>query len=241
MYDIHSHLLPGIDDGPSDWTESLELAQAAVDEGIDHIILTPHHRNGMWNNERDQVLTLGDEFKNRLAQAGLEIDVLISQEVQINPNYLKEFQAGSYLPLDSRGNYYLVEFPWGETPDYAESYLKQMVDEGVTPIIAHPERQRAFRHNLPLLHRLIDLGCLAQLTASSLVGSYGDEIRIASHNMLKQGLVHLLASDSHNTYQRPFNLQAGYQILAESYGEAQVQRFLDNAAKVYHGETLVNG
>ncbi|MBG9982726.1 hypothetical protein HZY86_06335 [Aerococcaceae bacterium DSM 111020] len=239
MYDIHAHFLVGIDDGPATIEDAIELADAAVQEGITHVIVTPHHHNGMWQNHKEQVMEKFDQFSQALSDVGNPLVLRPSQEIQIQSYFFDEFNDGQYLSLDDSGKYYLIEFPWRSYPDYSEPYLQQLVDQGITPIIAHPERQRAFSEHPERLERLIDMGCIAQVTATSLVEPTHQRALDASYQMIRDGLIDVIASDAHHVIERPHNLNLAYDKIEQTFGEDTVKRFKLNAKAIFEGTKII--
>ena len=125
-----------------------------------------------------------------------------------------------------------------EFPTFARPYLQAMLNAGITPVIAHPERQRPFVEEPGLLKELIDMGCISQITATSLVGGYSEEIRRISHDMLEANLIHVIASDAHNIVERPFNFSSALDVLANEYGTDFKNNLVDNAGKIYQGQPI---
>lgn len=238
MIDIHTHLIPNVDDGADSIKETLRLARAAVEEGITHTVLTPHHNRYWVTNEKDKVLKLTKEVEQAIQEENIPLTVSPSQEIRMNEEFSEELFAGNYLPLDENGQYYLVEFSWSDFPSFARTYLQEMLDAGITPVIAHPERQRPFLDNSDLLKGLIEMGCISQVTASSIVGDYTEEIRQASHYMMEENLIHVIASDAHNTYERPFNMVEALKILDKVYGTTYKEYLVDNAEKIFMGQKV---
>lgn len=238
MIDIHTHLIPNVDDGADSIKETLRLAQAAVEEGITHTILTPHHNRYWVTNEKDKVLKRTKEVEQVIQEANIPLTVSPSQEIRMNEEFSEELFAGNYLSLDRGGQYYLVEFSWRDFPSFARSYLQEMLDAGIIPVIAHPERQRPFLDNPNLLKELIEMGCISQVTASSIVGDYSEEIRQAAHYMMEENLIHVIASDAHNTVERPFNIKKALKILDEVYGTAYKDYLVNNAEKIFKGQEV---
>lgn len=238
MIDIHTHLIPNVDDGADSIKETLRLARAAVAEGITHTILTPHHNRYWVTNEKDKVLKLTKEVEQVIQEASIPLTVSSSQEIRMNEEFSEELFAGNYLPLDENGKYYLVEFSWRDFPPFARSYLQEMLDAGIVPVIAHPERQRPFLDDPDLLKGLIEMGCISQITASSIVGDYTEEIRQAAHYMMEENLIHVIASDAHDTIERPFNIVEALNILESTYGTTYKDYLVNNAEKIFNGQSV---
>ena len=238
MIDIHTHLIPNVDDGADSIKETLRLARAAVAEGITHTILTPHHNRYWVTNEKDKVLKLTKEVEQVIQEASIPLTVSSSQEIRMNEEFSEELFAGNYLPLDENGKYYLVEFSWRDFPPFARSYLQEMLDAGIVPVIAHPERQRPFLDDPDLLKGLIEMGCISQITASSIVGDYTEEIRQTAHYMMEENLIHVIASDAHDTIERPFNIVEALNILESTYGTTYKDYLVNNAEKIFNGQSV---
>lgn len=238
MIDIHTHLIPNVDDGADSIEETIRLARAAVAEGINHTILTPHHNRYWVTNEKDKVLELTKKVGKAIQDAEIPLTVSPSQEIRMNEEFSEELFANNYLPLDSKGKYYLVEFSWNEFPTFAHAYLQEMIDADIIPVIAHPERQRPFLEDPDLLKGLIDMGCISQVTATSIVGGYTEEIRQAAHYMMEENLIHVIASDAHDTVERPFNLVNALTILENDYGTDYKDYLINNATKIFKGEDI---
>lgn len=238
MIDLHTHFIPGVDDGADSIKEAVEMARLAVEEGVSHAVLTPHHNKYWVTNPKEKVLARIGEVEEAVTQAGIPLTFSASQEIRLNEEFLEELFAGNYLSLDQTGKYYLVEFSWRDFPPFAKRYLQEMIAADMTPVIAHPERQRAFLDNPKLLPSLIEMGCLAQVTATSIIGGYDEEIEKAAHEMIQAGMIHTIASDVHNTSIRPFNLQAAFQRLEKEYGVAYKNYLVENARKIFEGKEI---
>lgn len=238
MIDLHTHFIPNVDDGADSIQETLRLAQSAVDEGVSHAVMTPHH-NRLWvTNEKDKVIKLTEEVQEAIQAADIPLTVSPGQEIRMNEEFLDELFAGNYLPLDEEGKYYLVEFSWGEFPEFAKSYLEQMLAADIIPVIAHPERQRAFHEDPELLPSLIQMGCLAQVTATSVMGGYNDRVTEAAYQMMENELIHTIASDAHDTIERPLNLQSALDALEKDFGIEYKNYLVDNAEKIFSGQVV---
>lgn len=238
MIDLHTHFIPNVDDGSDSIEESVRMAELAVEEGVSHAVLTPHHNRYWVTNPKDKVLERKKEVEEAVAAAGIPLTFSASQEIRMNDEFIEELFAGNYLPLDKKGNYYLVEFSWKDFPPFAKEYLRQMIAADITPVIAHPERQRAFLDDPTLLPSLIKMGCIAQVTATSVMGGYTEEIEQSAHQMIQADLIHTIASDAHNTDDRPFNLQAAFKRLEVDYGVEYKDYLVENAQRIFEGKEI---
>lgn len=239
LIDIHTHLIPNVDDGADSIEETLKLAQTAVDEGIKHTVLTPHHNKYWVTNEKEKVLRLTKKVENVIDEAGIPLSVSPGQEIRMNEEFLEDLFNDNYLSIDANGKYYLVEFSWQTFPSFAKDYLQQMLDADIIPVIAHPERQQPFIENPNILRDLINMGCLSQITATSIVGGYTEEIRQTAYQMMRENLIHVIASDAHDTVVRPYNLNQALKILKLEFGTEYADYLIQNAERIFKGEKVI--
>ena len=240
LVDIHSHLLPGVDDGAKDIENSIELAQVAVSEGVEHLILTPHHYNNQYVNHKLDVIKATEKLQRIYDRADINLKVYPSQEIRIHHDLLDNIlYKDDYLSLDACGKYYLIEMPTKSVPDYALDLLKEMLQQGMVPVIAHPERNHAFAKDIRLLYQFIEAGCLSQVTSHSYIGFYGGKLRKISQEMIEHNLIHIISSDAHHLEYRPFNMQKAYEQVELDYDSRLAEYFKHNAAAVFNGDDIV--
>lgn len=217
MIDIHCHILPGIDDGSPNLEESLEMAKAAVAEGIHTIIATPHHENGRFTNEAAKVKRAVTAFNEVLEQQHIPLRVLPGQEIRIYRNFIDDYHSGQLVSLND-SPYILVEFPAAEIPKGIFELFHEMSILGKIPVIAHPERNQELVRHPERLVELIELGALSQVTSHSLNGLFGRKIQEAAFQFCKWNLVHFVASDAHNMRQRSFSMKRAFDALDSEIG-----------------------
>ena len=169
MIDLHCHILPGLDDGASNMEDSLEMVEKAVSQGITHIVCTPHHNNGRYENPKDQVMASVSLLQSEINKRKLNLTVLEGQEVRITGELMDEIANDRILFTDLDDTYLLIEFPTMDIPAYTEQIFWQLRAAGKIPVIVHPERNAKFREDPNLLIPFLEMGCLAQLTAPSIV------------------------------------------------------------------------
>ncbi len=221
MIDLHCHLLPGVDDGPSELEESVALCRRAAEDGCDMIVATPHQRHPFWWNGDRPLL------EERLAAVqgclGEEPRLFLGGEIHLDSiELLDEVQAlphGSLASL-AGSRYLLLELSRqeGYGPD-PEEVVHELLVGGWKPIIAHPEMYPWMREDETLFDRLVEGGALLQVTAMSLTGAFGHRARGIVNRLLDEGLVHFVASDAHNLSRRPPGLSAAFSTLSEGWGE----------------------
>lgn len=233
LVDLHCHLIPGIDDGSPDLEHSLELARQAVVEGITHILATPHHLDGDYVNHRDDVIRHVTDFQHELDNHGISLVIFPGQEVHINGDLTEKYD--DLLGIDEDKKYMLIEFPHGSVPAYAKRLFFELRKLGTTPVIVHPERNHEIQDNLNLLYDFIADGALAQLTATSYIGGFGEKVQKISEQLVEHNLVQIFASDAHALKGRSFALQEAFLKLRNQLGQSKVDEFEGNA------ENLLNG
>ncbi|WP_056990418.1 tyrosine-protein phosphatase [Liquorilactobacillus mali] len=233
IVDLHCHLIPGIDDGSPDLEHSLELARQAVAEGITHILATPHHLDGDYVNHRADVIKHVTDFQNELDNHGIPLVIFPGQEVHINGDLTERYD--DLLGIDEDKKYMLIEFPHGSVPKYAKRLFFELRKMGTTPVIVHPERNHEIQGDLNLLYDFIADGALAQLTATSYIGGFGEKVQDISEQLVEHNLVQIFASDAHALKGRNFALREAFIKLRTELGQAKVDEFEGNA------ENLLNG
>lgn len=237
MIDMHSHILPAVDDGAQTEQDSLDMARVAIENGISTIVATPHHMNRTYDNTKTDIES-NVGILNQLFQAhNLDIEVIPGQEVRIYGEIIEDIEKGEILPINN-SKYILVEFPSDTVPHYTEQLFYDMQVAGYTPIIAHPERNRELLNNHRKMFELVRNGALSQVTAGSLLGAFGKQMQQFSYQLIEANLTHLIASDAHNTTSRTFNLHEAYEAIKSKYGAETYYMFVENAHLLLDNMTL---
>jgi len=235
MIDVHSHILPELDDGAAGMDESVRMARAAWADGTRVMVATPHHDHPQHRTERADAEVRLALLRERIAGEGVALEVLLGGEVTLSAGTRARVEAGN-APLVAGGPYMLLEL-YDPLPPAIEQELFHYRLRGLQVVLAHVERVRAFRGNPDLLARLVSQGACAQITAQSLTSEMGRSSEQAARTFLERGLVHLIASDAHNMPRRPPGLSRAVEVAASVLGsmddaEAMVRR---------HPEHLVSG
>ena len=197
MIDIHCHILPQIDDGPSSWSTSLNMCRQAVANGINTIIATPHTFNGVYHNKPKDIEEKVKILNQKIKENNIPIKILPGSEVHLSADVIEAIKKKEILTLN-KSNYILLEFPHTQIPLHIEEILFQIQIMGITPIISHVERNLKFQQKPDLLSRLIQRGALAQITAASLCGIFGPIPKKIAQKFLSEELVYSIASDAHS-------------------------------------------
>lgn len=198
MIDIHCHILYGIDDGPKSLEQSMKLVRELQKKGIEKIIATPHFISG------DNYVPTVEEIREKVRLLQEEIDkeeiklkIYPGMEVYASHDTIERLRNNEILSLND-SKYILIEFPFETIPKYMSDLLFSMQLEGFTPIIAHPERYCLEYRKSKLLKELVDKGILLQINSESIIGTHGKRAKKAAYELLKDGMVHIVGTDSHS-------------------------------------------
>ncbi|WP_047150950.1 tyrosine-protein phosphatase [Aneurinibacillus tyrosinisolvens] len=240
MVDIHSHILWGLDDGAQQPEDTLDMARAAVADGITHIVATPHHKDGKYHNPAASIRERVAEANVLLAEHQIPLTVLPGMELHLYGEVIEDFHAAeqTILTLNDAQQFILLELPHDHVPCYTQQLLFDIQVEGYVPIIAHPERNREIREHPNTLYRMIEKGALSQLTAASVAGQFSADLQKISLDLVKHNLVHFIACDAHNITRRGFALQAAYNWVEKNLGVSYVQSYQENARKIVSGHEI---
>jgi len=231
VIDVHTHILPGIDDGAADWDDTLRMARAAAAEGITRLVATPHHANGRYHNLSLSVRELVREANERLAEAGLSLAVLAGQEIRVHDDLLEAWNREELLTL-AGSDYVLIEMPSSIVPKDMYELVHELSVLNLKPVIAHPERNKEVAEHPERLVELIGAGAYAQVTTHSLLGGFGRGIQRTAWALCRNGLIHLVSSDAHHAERRGFRLREAYDAVSRRMGTEWTDYFQDNARRV---------
>ncbi len=234
--DLHAHILPGIDDGPETMDESLAMARLAAEDGTDTVVAAPHQRDVALASSVQHVRNLQAQLNEALqaeAEPGARpLRVLLGMENHIEPELPDWVDEGIALPVEGT-KFILCEPPYTEFPPYADDVLFRLQLKRLVPVILHPERNSELRRKQHRLRALVERGMLVQLTAGSLLGAYGPEVRRAAESLLRRGLVHVVASDMHEPEgPRSPILSAACDRIRDLAGEDQERRLFDETPRM---------
>lgn len=238
MIDLHCHILPGIDDGAQTIEDSIKMAKKAVDDGITHILCTPHH-NGKYYNPKAKVIHAVGELQQELDKRQIPLTLFEGQEVRIQGELLQAIDNDEILFADLANTYLLIELPTSEIPGYTERLLYGLLDRNHIPIIVHPECNLGFQKDVNQLVHFLDMGVLAQMTAPSIVGVYGKKTQKIAKQMLDHKMVQMIASDAHALEMRDFYLKEAYQFIETEHGASRVEEMKQVAKDVLNGDRVL--
>jgi protein-tyrosine phosphatase len=234
MLDLHCHILPQVDDGATSLDEALTMARFCVRDGITHITATPHC-NRHCRLLRDDVLPHVSRLNEELAGAEIPLVIMPGSESQVTDTavYRREFEEGLYCHLGDGRAFTLLEFNWnGELyPLDAPELVGWLRRQGMTPIVAHPERQRFLTDDPGRLRSLVDAGAWLQITVDSLLGNHGQDPAASAEKLLDAYPDAVLATDSHNL-RRCSGLSVGYSWVRDRLGVARAEVLRERADQV---------
>jgi protein-tyrosine phosphatase len=235
VIDIHSHLLPEVDDGPKNWEIALEMCRMAAADGITHMVATPH-ANDRFVYDRPYLSGL----LARLQQlAGDTPQLTLGCDFHLSYDNLQNAldRPHSFTIGDTR--YLLVELSNYSVPLQISDCFIKLGDCGITPILTHPERNPILQQAPQRVLEWAEQGCLVQVTASALAGGWGERVRSIARWLLERGAVHVLASDAHDTKRRPPQLSAGRAASAAIVGQEIANALvIDNPAAILASEPV---
>lgn len=221
--DMHSHLIPGIDDGVKTIEESVELIQAFYTLGYRKLITTPHVMSDYYQNSPEIILSGLEEVKNAVAKANIDMELEAAGEYYLDEGLLKKIEEGNVLTFGD--NYLLFEVSFINPPDSLKDLVFKMQVQGYKPVMAHPERYPFWSQSLDEYQKLIELGVLMQLNLNSLSGYYGKGAKKISEKMIDNNMVHFLGSDMHNSR----HMHAVHKTSTEKYLKKALQLDLLNS------------
>ncbi len=215
MIDLHTHILPGLDDGPRTLAESVSMARAAVVDGIRTIAATPHVRADYSTaaSEMERAVT---ELRAELRADGIELEVCTGGEIALDRLAIMEAEELLRFGLASNPNYLLLEFPYYGWPLALPSQVIELRGRGITAVVAHPERNVDVQAAPERIQQIVEHGALVQLTSASIDGRLGRPSRKTAFRLLELGLGHLVASDAHAPGVRSVGMSAAVKALGDS-------------------------
>ena len=237
MIDIHSHILPEVDDGAHSLDESLEMCRMSATDGVEIIVATPHaHDNVHKTHAPDFLRGKVDELNAHLQGSPR---IVLGCELRFTHDVVNHLCRARSAPTINGGPYALVEFPHQVVPLGSERALFELMSQQVRPIIAHPERNQLLMAEPERFYELVEMGALGQMDTGSITGQFGRKVQQAVRVMLEHGLIHFIASDCHNTRNRLPGMSEAVRATAEVVGEQYALAIAkDNPAAVVEGRAI---
>lgn len=235
MVDIHTHILPEVDDGAKSWEMAEAMCRLAVDDGIEHMVATPHS-NDRYHYDRDYLSKALDHLQTRV---GDTLKLSLGCDFHLSYENVQDALANPARYTIQGTQYLLVELSNYSVPPQVGDTLMRLADRGMTPILTHPERNPILQKSPKRVLEWATAGTVVQVTASALTGSWGENVRNMAQWLLKQDAVHVLASDAHDTQRRVPGLSTARAAAAEICGEEFARALVDdNPRAIVNGRPL---
>jgi protein-tyrosine phosphatase len=239
MIDIHTHILPGLDDGAKTLNESIQMVQQASDVGVSAICATPHILDGVSSSLEEEINRAFTLLRSQLVKRKMTTRLVFGSEIYIRPD-IESLRNFSFFSLNQTNKYVLVELPRGGLPSGVNQLIHNLQSEGLTCIIAHPERCLMRKDPLSEINNMVNQGALIQINAGSILGHFGKEARKTAESLLEYNLVHFMASDAHNTSSASITvLFQALEKLCQLVGKIKTEELvIYNPSKVLEGKSL---
>ncbi|MBD5523905.1 MAG: hypothetical protein HDR04_05720 [Lachnospiraceae bacterium] len=239
IIDIHSHILPGADDGSDSFEMSMKMLKCAADDGISGMILTPHNKPGHRHMHFSKLTSKIDKLREMMSEENINIELHLGSELYYRSGILEEMEEDMAGTL-AGSRYALVEFNPLEDYDYIRNGIYSLLMGGYSPVLAHAERYRNVCTTKYGVDDLIEMGCYIQVNAGSIMGEFGSKTKRFVKNMLKQRQVHFVATDAHDLGKRAPYLSGCAELIRKKYGEDySEQLFCKNPLYVIRDKEIV--
>lgn len=238
LTDIHSHILPGLDDGAKDMDTSVEMMRIAYENGIRDIILTPHFKPNHHNASATTINNRIEELRERCIAEGIKIRLYKGNELMYYSGVIEALEDGRANTL-AGSKYVLIEFNPMDSYERIRDGLYEALSHGYRPILAHVERYESVIKELDRVSELINMGCYMQVNAGSITGNFGRTTKKNVKNLLKNEMVHFVASDAHDTENRSPALLESFRYVIRKYGKRYERKlYKENPKAVIKNEPI---
>jgi len=234
MIDIHSHIMPEIDDGARSLEEAVAMAELAAADGIEQMVSTPHMFNGLSHNPGpSEILDRVSKLQNAV---GSTLKIVPGNEVHVSHEIAEQVKSRR-VTLINNLNYILIEFPQLTVPIGADDLFYKLQLQNIYPILVHPERNAQIQARPSIVAGFVERGVFIQVTAMSVTGEFGPTAKTCANSLLRHNCVHFLATDTHRPLRRPPVLSKGRNAAAQVIGEEAARKLVyDNPLAVVNGE-----
>ena len=240
MYDLHCHILYGVDDGADTIAEALEMAEIAGDGGTRGIVVTPHSYSSptelnFWDADMKNRFS---NLQKEIDDHGLGIKLFPGQEIFGRGDFIEHLISGELITING-SRYPLIEFPFTVRSKYVLEKMQQLIAEGFVPVIAHPERYTFVSENFDSLTELKKMGCLVQVNTGSFKGIFGHTAKNISEKILDKRMADVVASDAHSPFVRSPFLADAHEYISEKYSTDYAERLLSrNPEAIIHNKII---
>jgi protein-tyrosine phosphatase len=225
LIDLHSHILPSVDDGAKSLDEAMEMARMAVDDGIQVMACTPHFMPGLYDNDSTDIRHRVAHLNQAFMDQGIDLALVLGGDAHIRPDFVACLQDGR-IPTLHNSRYVLFEPPHTVMPQRMDELLYNIQIAGFVPILTHPERLKWIEQSYQTFVDLAKKGVWMQITCGSLAGRFGKRSQYWAQRMLAEGLVSILATDTHNTRSRPPLMAEARELVAKEVGPEEADNLV---------------
>lgn len=225
MLDMHSHILPGVDDGVPEIEQSIKIISRGLVEGIETFVLTPHIREGYDKERIDNYKVVFEALKKELVARGIEANLLLGAENAITPDITSRLRDGTALSIAEK--YVLVELPYYQLPNYTDSVFFNLMVDKYIPVIAHPERYMYLAGNLDKVREWADRGVKLQVNSASIGGKYGWKPKRLAKKLVKNGLIHFVGSDAHSPDDKYYHFTEALAFIEKAAGKDKLVELME--------------
>lgn len=240
MIDLHTHILPEIDDGADSFEQSLDMARIAIQEGIE-IMAATYHLLDLKNMDSllKKVQEQKKELEAQLRQHNIDLEIITGAEVYISPILMDKKDFSGISINGSR--YLLMELPMGDIPNYTEDVIYRLRLRGVVPVIAHPERNIRIQEDPNRYYELVDLGALGQVNTGSICGRFGSRVQKCAHILIEHNLVHVLGTDAHSSGTRSPRMREAIRLISKLFGKEQATQMAVHRPQAIIEDRILEG
>lgn len=239
MIDLHTHLLPGIDDGAKSLEEAVQIIKRGKEIGITAICTTPHLSSSFSKDRTEKIMGNFLMLQKKVSEEKIDIQLYLGSEIDLRIDFdsVKKFP---FFFINQTQKYLFLELPIGEFPPFTEKILFSLLIEGLSPILAHPERSLNKEGDFERIEKFKDSGILIQLNAGSLLGDFGKKIQRGAKRLLEEDLVDFISSDAHDLQRRPITVMAeALKMVKKELGEEKgFELFERNPKKILQADNI---
>lgn len=237
MIDVHSHIIPGIDDGARDMEMALDMARQTAAAGVTHLVCTPHMHWGTFDNSIEMIEQGYRDLVAAVQAEGISLELLWAGEIRINemvPAWFKQDKL-PYLGQYKGKKVMLLEMPHSNMPAGLDQLFRWLLSAGVQPLVPHPERNRDIWKRPEKIQWLRNQGCLLQVTAGAFIGRFGDHVQEIAESMLNNNQIDIVASDTHDTKRRPNDMGEAFEVVSKLAGADKAEQLFRTTPGIITG------
>lgn len=239
IIDIHSHILPGLDDGAKDMDMTMEMIRIYKKNGVNKLIATPHYvKNSSMSTSIEKNKEVLERVRQEIEIAGLDFEIFLGHEIYLCRDILDKLKSGKVATMNGT-SYVFIELPQMDIPDYTRELIRELIDEGYRPILSHPEKNTLIIEDINIVYDFIEDGALIEVDIPSIYGNFGRDVRRASEELLKHKMVHFLGTGAHSSIRRTPRIDSGVEKIRNLIGEDLFKTLTyDNPKSLIEGESI---